>query len=142
MEKGVSMTLLRCKGGKALVYVYRPDDLACALEDADTRRFLSACGYAGFGVEDAIRTLRKRLRDTDAFPHEIGVFLGYPLADVLGFIANGGRNCLACGCWKVYSDPCCALRAFARYEKCKTVYQRLFASGCPLSKLTVARRPA
>ena len=83
-----------------------------------------------------------RLNDIDAFPHEIGVFLGYPLEDVLGFIENGGRNCLYCGCWKVYANECAALEAFVRSEKCKSVYQRLFASGCPLSKLTVAARPA
>ena len=62
--------------------------------------------------------------------------------DVKGFIENGGRNCLSCGCWKVYSNECAALQAFARFEKCKAVYQRLFASGCPLSKLTVAGRTA
>ena len=141
-EKGVSMTVLRFRGGKALVYVYRPLDLEQALSDGDVRRFLTVCGYGCTEVGEALRTLRNRLKDTDAFPHEIGVFLGYPLADVLGFIVNGGRNCLACGCWKVYSDPCCALQKFQRYEKCRTIYQRLFATGCPLSKLTVASRPA
>ena len=64
------------------------------------------------------------------------------LEDVKGFIENGGRNCLSCGCWKVYSNECEALKAFERYEKCKAVYQRLFASGCPLTRLTVAARPA
>ena len=141
-EKGVAMTILRLRGGRALVYVYRPCDLERTLADEAVRQFLSGCGYARFGAEDAVRKLRRRLNTSEAFPHEIGVFLGYPLADVLGFIANGGRNCLACGCWKVYSDPGCALRLFRRFEKCRTVYQRLFASGCPLSKLTVAVRPA
>ena len=32
-----------------------------------------------------------------AFPHEVGVLLGYPLADVLAFIAHDGRDELACG---------------------------------------------
>ena len=73
---------------------------------------------------------------------QIGIFLGYPLEDVLGFIENGGKNCLSCGCWKVYSNECEALKAFERYEKCKAVYQRLFASGCPLTRLTVAARTA
>ena len=38
------------------------------------------------------------------FPHEIGVFLGYPLEDVKGFIENKGKNFLYSGYWKVYSD--------------------------------------
>ena len=140
--KGVKLTILRLRGGKALLYVYRPDELEQALQDQDIRCFLTTCGYARFDAAGAIRTLRNHLKDTAAFPHEIGVFLGYPLADVLGFIENCGRNCLACGCWKVYSDLCFALQTFQRYDKCKTVYQRLFAQGCPLTRLTVAARVA
>ncbi len=141
-EKGVRLTILRLRDGKALVYVYRPLDLERILDDKEVQGFLAGCGYIRFDADNAIQTLRKRLKNTDSFPHEIGVFLGYPLEDVLGFIENGGRNCLTCGCWKVYSNECAALKAFERYEKCKSVYQRLFASGCPLSRLTVAARSA
>ena len=140
--KGVKLTILRLRGGKALLYVYRPDELERALRDKEIRCFLTTCGYSRFDAAGALQTLRTHLKDTEAFPHEIGVFLGYPLADVLGFIENCGRNCLACGCWKVYSDLCFALQSFRRFEKCKTVYQRLFAQGCPLTRLTVAARPA
>ena len=140
--KGVALTVLRRTRKKALIYVYREEELARALRDDAVRRLLRSCGYARFDVDAALETLKARLNDADAFPHEIGVFLGYPLEDVLGFIANGGRNCLTCGCWKVYANECAALKAFRRYEKCKSVYQRLFASGCPLSRLTVAGRTA
>ena len=147
-EKGVRLTILRLCGGKALVYVYRPLDLEHILHDREVQGFLASCGYIRFDADSAIQTLRQRLncsvassQNTDSFPHEIGVFLGYPLEDVVGFIENGGRNCLACGCWKVYSNPCCALRTFRRFEKCKSVYQRLFAQGCPLTRLTVVGRP-
>ena len=70
------------------------------------------------------------------------MFLGYPLKDVLGFIHHGGRDCLLCGDWKVYADADSAARTFARFRKCKEVYARLFQSGCPLARLTVAARPA
>ena len=62
--------------------------------------------------------------------------------DVLGFIRHGGRDCLLCGDWKVYADADSAARTFARFRKCKEVYARLFQSGCPLARLTVAARPA
>ena len=140
--KGVALSVLRKTRDKALVYIYRADELERALRDHGVRRLLKSCGYDSFDVGGALETLKSRLNDADAFPHEIGVFLGYPLEDVLGFIENGGRNCLACGCWKVYANECAALKAFRRYEKCKSVYQRLFASGCPLSRLTVAAKPA
>ena len=140
--KGVALSVLRETREKALIYVYRSDELAKALRDDAIQRLLKTLGYTRFDVDGALATLKSRLDDADAFPHEIGVFLGYPLEDVLGFIENGGRNCLACGCWKVYANECAALKAFRRYDKCKSVYQRLFASGCPLSRLTVAARPA
>ena len=140
--KGVLLTVLRETGEKALIYIYRADELEKALRDDAVRRLLKSCGYARFDVDGALGTLRSRLNDADAFPHEIGVFLGYPLEDVMGFIENGGRNCLTCGCWKVYANECAAIKAFRRYEKCKSVYQRLFVSGCPLSRLTVAARSA
>jgi hypothetical protein len=140
--KGVALTVLKKTRDKVLVYIYRTDELEKALRDDRIRRLLRPCGYARFDVSGALETLKSRLNDADTFPHEIGVFLGYPLEDVLGFIENGGKNCLACGCWKVYANECAALAAFRRYEKCKSVYQRLFASGCPLSRLTVAARPA
>ena len=142
MDRGVTMTILRIVGGKALIYLYRAEELKRTLEDEGVRRLLRACGYRSFDIDGALNTLKTRLNELDAFPHEIGIFLGYPLEDVLGFIENGGRNCLSCGCWKVYSNECEALKAFERYEKCKAVYQRLFASGRPLTRLTVAARPA
>lgn len=141
-DKGVTMTILKAVNGKALIYIYRAEKLKRTLADEGVRQLLRACGYSRFDVSGALDTIKARLNDIDAFPHEIGVFLGYPLEDVLGFIENGGRNCLSCGCWKVYANECVALEAFARFEKCKSVYQRLFASGCPLSKLTVAGRTA
>ena len=140
--KGVVLSILRIAQGKALIYIYRAVELEKAFQDSDVRRFLKTCGYSRFDAAGALDTLKARLSDADVFPHEIGLFLGYPLEDVLGFIENGGRNCLTCGCWKVYSNECAALSAFKRYEKCRTVYQRLFAEGCPLSRLTVAGRPA
>ena len=142
MDSGGTMTILKSPRDKALIYLYRAEELGKTLADGGVRRLLETCGYRCFDVDGALDTLKARLCDKDAFPHEIGVFLGYPLEDVLGFIKNGGRNCLSCGCWKVYSNECEALKAFERYEKCKAVYQRLFASGCPLTRLTVAARTA
>ena len=140
--KGVALTVLRVRDGRALMYLYRPGELAAAIAREDVWRFLASCGYDTPTVPSVLAHLRRRLRACPSFPHEIGVFLEYPLSDVLAFIRNGGRNCLCCGCWKVYSNECDALRAFARFRKCKEVYGRLFAAGRSLSRLTVAARTA
>ena len=73
-----------------------------------------------------------------AFPHEIGVFLGYPIEDVIGFINNKGCNFKCCGYWKVYGDKEKAIKEFARYDKCRMIYTKLWNQGRSILKLTVA----
>lgn len=140
--KGLVLTELRQKCGRALLYLYRPSELKNALECRCVQAFLIACGYERFDLESVLMHLRSRLENCEEFPHEIGVFLGYPLTDVIAFIENEGQNCLCCGCWKVYSNECEARRAFERFRKCKEVYGRLFAEGRTISQLTVRSRAA
>ena len=82
--------------------------------------------------------LKAKFARSDEFPHEVGVFLGYPLEDVKGFIANGGKNCKCVGCWKVYCDECEAKKRFAAFQKCRRVYAALFQQGKTVNQLTVA----
>ena len=137
-DKGVSITLLRYNGHRALVYMYRHSQLRRDLETAGAVELLAQCGYASAEPGYAIERLRERFCESAEFPHEIGVFLGYPLGDVEGFIANRGQNFTCCGCWKSYGDPDAARRHFAQLDKCTAVYLRLFHSGTPVLKLTVA----
>jgi len=51
------------------------------------------------------------------FPHEIGLFLGYPLCDVTGFIRNKGKHYLSNGFWKVYHDAEQAERTFELFRR-------------------------
>lgn len=48
----------------------------------------------------------------ESCPHEIGLFLGYPLDDVKSFIKNKGKNCICCRYWKVYHHPEQAQKTF------------------------------
>lgn len=128
-----------------LVYLYRPAKLGAALAQPGVGAFLRREGYAlpsdpasPAGCTQLLRQLAGRLSCDGGFPHEIGVFLGYPLGDVEGFIANRGRNFTCCGCWKSYGDPDAARRHFAQLNKCTAVYLRLFHSGTPVLKLAVA----
>ena len=82
--------------------------------------------------------LAGRLSASDGFPHEIGVFLGYPLADVKGFIENRGANYLCSGLWKVYCDEQEAQRTFQRYRKCTDIYEKLWLAGHSIGRLTVS----
>ena len=89
-------------------------------------------------MEYALARLKNRLADCGNFPHEIGVFLGYPLEDVIGFIENAGQNCKCAGYWKVYCNECEAVKTFARFKKCRDIYLRLWKEGRSVLQLTVA----
>lgn len=135
--RGLRLIVLRREPRRTLLYLYREQALAELLSHADAQALLSPCGYDAFSVPDALNTLRRRLNESPCFPHEIGVFLGYPLADVIGFIQRGGRDCLCSGCWKAYANEREAMRTFARLNKCRTIYARLFSEGYSLARLTV-----
>lgn len=138
-EKGIAVLVLGKKESRALIYVYRVKRLQAALKDEQVRGFLAHYGYDTYCDLDAqLKRLAKRIDEAEGFPHEIGVFLDYPLEDVIGFIANRGKNSKCAGCWKVYGDACKACETFARYEKCKAVYGRLWKLGRSIQKLTVA----
>lgn len=136
--KGVLITTLKKEKNMALVYVYRKQQLNNDLKRKGVSVFLQRYGYRSFSANEAICHLKKRFLSTCSFPHEIGLFLGYPLEDVIGFIENGGKNCKYCGYWKVYSDEQEAEKIFARFRKCRNVYMRLFNEGKTVLQLTVA----
>ena len=71
------------------------------------------------------------------FPHEIGLFLGYPADDVKGFIENKAACSKCAGCWKVYGDEQTAMSLFAKYRKCTEIYYRKWKSGVAVEQLKV-----
>ena len=137
-KKGVSLTMLRYTGQNALIYVYRAAKLKADWAKPGVAEFFQNEGYPSTDVKECIYHLRKRILSQEDFPHEIGIFLGYPLHDVVGFIENEGCNYHCVGCWKVYAGVCDAQKMFAKYKKCKTVYSKLFSDGRPIMRLTVA----
>lgn len=137
-EKGLSLQRLRCQEGRVLLYLYRPAQLQRDIQQPGVKEFLAGYGYGEFGTTEAVARLQHRLAQGTGFPHEIGIFLGYPLGDVEGFIRNGGKNCKCCGCWKVYCNELEARKRFAQIDKCRRIYTRLYHQGRSVLQLTVA----
>lgn len=136
--KGIRILPLRYNNGKALIYIYRPSRLKTDLMDETACNILHSCGYAVETPERCIVQLIRRLADHAEFPHEIGLFLGYPPEDVCGFIENKAQGYKCIGCWKVYGDAESAERTFARFKKCTSVYCAQYAKGKSIERLTVA----
>ncbi len=137
-DKGVSLILLRKKAGTALIYVCRREKLQKDLQKNGVKEFLKKYGYENTDVEEAIACLKTRLNLEEKFPHEIGLFLGYPLGDVIGFIENAGKNSKCAGCWKVYCNECETMKLFEKFKKCTRIYTKLWRQGTSVEKLTVA----
>lgn len=138
--KGISLLLLRYRNGKALIYVCRKNRLNADLQKPGVAEFLAEFGYKEMTADATLSHLKERIAGSDGFPHEIGIFLGYPLGDVIGFIENAGQNSKCSGCWKVYCNECEAMRLFAQFKKCRSVYMRLWNQGASVLQLCVRER--
>ena len=136
--KGLRVLPLRYNERTALIYIYRPAMLSIDLKNETARRLLAECGYASETPEGCIVQLMRRFAECDEFPHEIGLFLGYPPEDVCGFIANKACGYKCAGYWKVYGDEEKAKKAFAKFEKCTRCYCRQHAKGTGIERLAVA----
>ena len=137
---GLRVTILKecAHTGDCLIYVYRPGWINSLLVDAENKKFLASCGYELGGMYLLLQQLSERLCLEKDYPHEIGLFLGYPLTDVVGFIENRGKNYTCCGCWKSYSDPAQVQKYFELCRQCTRRYRELYANEPDLLRLVVA----
>ena len=147
-RKGITFDILSENVGvnKALIYVYRRADLEKILNRDEIRSFLLNHGYliddneivGGVNCENIILQLKKKFEKLNQFPHEIGIFLEYPIGDAKGFIENHGCNCKCTGYWKVYCNEEEAEKTFRKYKKCRDIYMKLWINGRSVMQLTVA----
>ena len=136
-SRGLCMLPLRYWKDKALVYLFRPQALACDLRKKDAAKLLAEAGYESLEPAACITLLRKKLARDAGFPHEIGLFLSYPPEDVRGFIENHAENFKCVGVWKVYGDAEKAQKIFEKYKNCTDFYSRCIHSGIGISALAV-----
>ncbi len=118
LPRGLRIVPMRYMKNRVLLYLYRPERLKCDLADSAAQDILRESGYPCACAENCLCRLITRLRAEGEFPHEVGLFLGYPPEDVRGFIENHAAGCKLMGCWKVYGDVDAAKERFASFERC------------------------
>lgn len=107
------------RGSSLLLYLYRADLLREILDRPPVAAILGKCGYEA--VDDpaaALTQLQSRVA-MGSFPHEIGIFLGYPLKDVLAFMGCINLPYACQGPWKIYGKPEQSLELADRYRQCR-----------------------
>ena len=137
--KGLQMTLLRVKGDVAMVYLYRIKQLANDLSQANVRNYLQQIGYPLNNSTECIDNLKHRINTLKDFPHEIGLFIGYPIEDVIGFSTLGANCSKYCGAWRVYGDVEKAKKQFALFKKCRSVYMNTYRKQNNFGKLIISK---
>lgn len=135
VPKGIRLIPLRFSVDRALLYIYRPQKLEQDFMDRRTVRLLETYGYCVDTPGSCLRQLSRRLYESEEFPHEIGLFLGYPPEDVQGFIEHHAEGCKCVGCWKVYGDEESAKRKFEQYRRCTDCYCAQWEKGMSIERL-------
>lgn len=136
-SRGLCLIPVNVSENRALLLLFRPEHLQRDLENYKSDEILKSLGYTKGGYHKHISTLVKRFNSKSKFPHEVGLFIGYPPEDVEGFIKNEAKDCKYVGTWKVYGDVDKAKERFSKYKKCTETYKKLLSSGVKLSKLVV-----
>ena len=90
-------------GGIRIIFINKIS-LSNVLNNKKCLNFLKFIGYPSeYNIDNYINILINKLNSKD-FPHEIGIFLGYPLKDVVGFMGYGNYKFCKTRYWRVYGD--------------------------------------
>ena len=118
---------------RLVILIFREAKLREYLAREEVMAFIYKCGYETSNISKIFPVFVKRYMRYMAlkqdFPHELGLFLGYPIEDVEGFIKENGKNYLYSGYWKVYKDTELKIRLFKDYERVQTEIVRLLYEG-------------
>lgn len=108
---------LRVEPESSLILFYHHETMAKTLSDTKNLSLLSTLGYpAGCDMDDLLAFLRERFA-VEKIPHEVGVFIGYPLKDVKGFMEKLPRTPVHRGDWTVFGDAAESLEKMSLYRK-------------------------
>lgn len=147
-SKGFYLKVLcACERG-AQILLYKKDSLEALIRSEEVKRALLMFGYEPeMSLEDMLILLESRMHSSQTdrhckrcctFPHEIGLFLGYPVYDVLEYYRRNGEGCIFSGYWKVYADAEKAAETFEQYNECKKHFALQIEKGLRLYDLLSA----
>ena len=135
----ISLEFFEVKSNKDCVsiLIYKREQLENILFINDVKSYLLSCGYDNYAsVEEGLSLLRERNRNN--CPDEIGIFLGYPLSDVIAFASRDTIKCCAVGYWRVYSNEKQALSLFEEYDNARKWVIETLVKGYMPTQLLLA----
>ena len=119
---GLDYVELNVHEDSSLVLFYNARTLAATLAEPRNARWLARMGYPADtpreGEAELLQRMLAHLVDRAAeceLPHEVGVFIGYPLKDVAGFMQRIPATPVHRGAWRVYGGADESLRRMRLY---------------------------
>ena len=146
--KGTSIAyrLLCVKENRATFLLYRKGQLERHLNRPEIKNRMEEYGYRDLSFGEMLRLLSQRyaayICRGEEFPHEMGLFLGYPPEDVMGFVKEKGRKYKLSGYWKVYGDADYCRKLFASFDLAREQLIKLVAQGADMRWIAMAYEPA
>lgn len=132
-ETDVSCKLLYMSEDKTCFLIYRAEELATYLGQYEVSVMMEVLGYQNLYMHDVLMEFSRRysayMTKKTEFPHEMGLLLGYPLEDVVGFIENNGQDFLCVGYWKVYGEMERQQKLFVRFDEAKASIMKMVVAG-------------
>ena len=111
-------------GGKRVLFI-NEKSMEKVLLNKRCVNFLKFVGYSSeYKLNEYIDELVFRLQ-SEEFPHEIGIFLGYPLKDVLGFMGYGNNELVEIRNWRIYGDKEVSYKVYNSFMRDKAIMKEM-----------------
>lgn len=125
---------------KQVFLMYKVNELMVYLTERPVQNLLMELGYEEAGLFSLLPVVSEKYqahkREKAEFPHELGLLLGYPAADVRGFMEHGGKDFLYSGYWKVYENVRETVSLFREFGRAKEFVVRLVTQGYSIAEIS------
>lgn len=124
----ISYEIIHKDNGSIRILFINKEALSKTFENKKCINFLRFIGYPyEYNIDTYMDVLLEKL-NKDEFPHEIGIFLGYPLKDVVGFMGYGNYKLSKIKYWKVYGDPEVSDKIYNRFLEDRKIMRTMISN--------------
>ncbi|NLL30213.1 MAG: DUF3793 family protein [Clostridiales bacterium] len=134
-KSNLEFTILRESDRSLILLIFNRKILNKHIFQQENMSFLREIGYReNKNLDYYLSKLKMRYKQFNC-PHELGIFLGIPLNDVIDFIQGSNKKCLGTGYWKVYNNYDKAIKIFKKYDEVRNKIIDDIMKGIPLDKI-------
>ncbi|WP_243414587.1 DUF3793 family protein [Sporosalibacterium faouarense] len=123
----ISFKIFRYNEKSTKILFYTPKSLDSVLIDKRNNKFLISIGYPkAYSLESYLNYIIEKMKG-GTIPDEIGIFLGYPLKDVMGFIGHPSLKLTKVKGWRVYGDSTLSDKRYNEFLNAKFRVKNILA---------------